>query len=120
MHEELNASTLRTDARVEEPEEHGEEEEQAQEQEEQRGPSRMQPKSPGKKRIPVTYPDDVAMNTPHLYNKEHEGYLLGQVSLYTTGSHTQYTMKCYHTHSEGTVTSIVVSMSLSLLLCTQS
>ena len=80
MNEELNASTLMTDAPLEE--EHGEEEEQA--EEEQGGRRRMPPKSPGKKRMPVTYPDDVAIkiinawrNSPHLYKKEHEGYLLG-------------------------------------------
>ena len=69
---------------VEEMEGHGEKEEQAKEEEEQGGPRRMQPKGPGKKWVPVTYPDDVTIkiinawrNSPHLYKKEHEGYLLG-------------------------------------------
>ena len=84
VNESLNASMLVTDVGVDATEEHREEAEQAEEEEDQLGPSCMQPKRPGKKCVPVTYPDDVTMKiidawceSPELYKKEHKGYVLG-------------------------------------------
>ena len=77
-HEELNTSTMTTEVQAKE-------EEQA-EEEEQGGPTRMETKSPVTKRVPVSYPDEIALkiidawrDSPHLYKKEHEGYLPGYV-----------------------------------------
>ena len=75
MHEELNTSMMTTEAQADEEE---------QTEMEQGGPKRMEPKSPGKKSVLVTYPDVITLkiidawcNSPHLYKKEHEGYQLG-------------------------------------------
>ena len=81
VNEEPNTSTMMMEVQTEE-----------EEQEEQEGHERVEPssatptKSPGKKRIPASYPDEIAFkiinewrDSPHLYKKEHEGYVLGAV-----------------------------------------